>query len=268
VTPEQQDSLAAAFPDVSILLSDFSDESILRLSRPLVDLDRVIRKGESLPLKHPMQGVDIRYSLDGPNPDTVNSTLYEHAFTFDRTTVLRAIACKDGWYCSTVLEKTCFVEGLRPDTVALLNAPDPQYPGEGAASLTDNRKGVADVLKEPSWLGYRTQPFSALASFPSGTTLKQIIISYGRNIRAYSFPPLEVQVWAGESVEKMTLLKTHHVEQPSSYEPLAVTALSLDLEPGTHRYYKIVATQVPSLPAWHNGKGQRGWVFIDELFFY
>jgi hypothetical protein len=268
VTTAQRDSLASAYPGVSIVLSDFNDDSTLRLSRPLIDLDRVIKRGEPLELKHPMPGVNIRYSIDGTEPDTVSSHLYEKPFNFDRTTVLRARACKEGWFCSTVLEKTCFVEGLQPDTVALLVAPDPKYPGEGAGSLTDGRKGVADVLKEPSWLGYRMQSFEALAGFPSGTVIGNIVVSYGKNIVAYSFPPLEVQVWAGESVESLSQIGKYRVEQPTKYEPLTVSPISIDLEPASYRYYKIVAIPVPVLPDWHNGKGQRGWVFIDELFFY
>jgi hypothetical protein len=39
-----------------------------------------------------------------------------------------------------VLEVTCFVEGIKPQHVELLNAADPQYPGEGAQSLIDGRK--------------------------------------------------------------------------------------------------------------------------------
>ena len=30
---------------------------------------------------------------------------------------------------------------------------------------------------------------------------------------------------------------------------------------------KIVAKPVAKLPAWHPGKGERGWVFVDEVFF-
>ena len=62
---------------------------------------------------------------------------------------------------AAVLEVTCFVEGIKPKNIALLNTPDPQYPGEGAQSLIDGRKGAADVLKEASWLAYREQPFTA-----------------------------------------------------------------------------------------------------------
>jgi hypothetical protein len=32
------------------------------------------------------------------------------------------------------------------------------------------------------------------------------------------------------------------------------------------KYIRLQATPVKSLPAWHPGKGQKGWIFIDEVF--
>ncbi len=31
-------------------------------------------------------------------------------------------------------------------------------------------------------------------------------------------------------------------------------------------YLKVVATPVERLPKWHKGKGEKGWIFIDEIF--
>jgi hypothetical protein len=33
-------------------------------------------------------------------------------------------------------------------------------------------------------------------------------------------------------------------------------------------YYRIVATPIPKLPTWFSKKGERGWFFVDEVFFY
>jgi hypothetical protein len=45
-------------------------------------------------------------------------------------------------------------------------------------------------------------------------------------------------------------------------------ALAVSFDSSSHAYYKIVAKPVTKLPLWHNGKGQKGWFFIDEIFFY
>jgi hypothetical protein len=35
--------------------------------------------------------------------------------------------------------------------------------------------------------------------------------------------------------------------------------------PATVKYIKIIATPVGKLPAWHPGKGDKAWIFIDEI---
>ncbi|MEO5977589.1 MAG: FN3 associated domain-containing protein [Chryseolinea sp.] len=269
VNESQRDSLTKLYPTMAIALSQFRDESVLTLSRPMLVNEGVIRPDEDVLFKHPMPGVSIRYTLDGSNPDSLNGTVYDKPFHFKETTTVRAIGCKDGWYCSDAVEVICFIKGITPDHVELLTHPDPSYPGEGVQSLTDGRKGVADVLKEPSWLGFRKIPFSVGFSFDAKVpTIKNIVISFARNVGAYSVPPKEIEVWAGNEKDKLRLIRKVEPPQPTGYGPVKVDALSIPLEAVTYKYYKIVATQVPALPKWHSGKGERGWVFIDEMFIY
>jgi uncharacterized membrane protein len=268
ITDAQRDSLSDLYPDVSIVTSQFKDESILTLSTPLLENEGIIKRGEEVVLKHPMPGVTIRYTLDGAAPDTLSGSIFEKPFPLDETTVIKTTACKDSWYCSKVIQFTCFVEGIKPTAVKLLSVPDPKYPGEGAKSLTDGRKGLIDVLKEPSWLGYRSHPLEAGITFESKPNLSKIVLSFGRSIGAHCFPPEEVEVWAGEDSLQLKLIKKVRGTQPDGYQPLSVDALTIPLEGTAYGYYKVVVKPVAKLPDWHSGKGEKAWIFIDELFFY
>jgi hypothetical protein len=228
----------------------------------------IMKRGEEVMLKHPMPGVTIRYTLGGTDPDTLGSTIFEKPFPLAETTVIKATACKDNWYCSKPIQFTCFVEGIKPTAVALLSVPDPKYPGEGAKSLTDGRKGLIDVLKEPSWLGYRNHPFEAGITFESKPSLSKMVLSFGRSIGAHCFPPEEVEVWAGEDSLQLKLIKKVRGTQPDDYQPLSVDALAIPLDDVKYTYYKVVVKPVAKLPDWHSGKGAKAWVFIDEIFFY
>ena len=268
VTEAEIESLSKLFPDVEIIGNLFVDNEILRLDRPRVENDGVIRKGELVSLKHSMPGVAIRVSRDGSEPDSVNSELYENAFALDESIVLKAKACKDGWYCSDVLTQSCFMEGIAPAGVELLSAPDKQYPGTGAAGLHDLHKGFADILKEPSWLGYREIPFSAAFDFGKPTGIKSVVISHARNIGGFVFPPQEVQVWGGNNTDEMKLITKMDPRQPDGYTSAGVVPLSVSLPTVAFRYYKLVVKPVERLPSWHNSKGEKGWFFVDEVFFY
>src|SRR5688572_15308517 len=137
---EDRAILAKKYPDVEIIGNLFSDPKVLKLGKPRLENEGVIRKGELISLKHSMPGVSILISKDSSAPDTVNSEVYKQPFEMNESMVLKARACKDGWYCSDVLEVTCFVEGTAPSNVELLSPTDRQYPGKGAPGLVDLQK--------------------------------------------------------------------------------------------------------------------------------
>ncbi len=151
----------------------------------------------------------------------------------------------------------------------LLSPADKQYLGEGATSLTDGRKGFTDVLKEPSWLGFRNNAFEAGFDFGDHVpTLKEIVISYARSLGGSVFPPSEVEVYGGTDKENLKLIKTMKFETPKGYDASSVEALSIPLSNTSYVFYKVVAKPLSKLPSWHSSKGKPAWVFVDEVFFY
>ena len=43
-------------------------------------------------------------------------------------------------------------------------------------------------------------------------------------------------------------------------------AIECKYQPVSIRYIKLLINPVGKLPAWHAGKGQKAWIFIDEVF--
>lgn len=268
VTQSEATTLCQQFPDTEIVHVLFTDQTTQVLSKPILVNEGVLKPGEEIQLKHPMPGAVIRYSLDGSEPDSIQGYEYQAPIPVQESVVLKSRACREGWYCSPVLETTIFVAGIKPTQATLLTAPDKKYRGEGASSLIDGRKGFTDILNEPSWLGYRENPFEAMLEFKPAAEIKKVVLSYANNHGSYLMPPATVEVWAGSGPEKLKLITTKKVDQPSGYEMQRLKFVSLDLQPGTYGYIKVVARPVARLPEWHSGKGQKGWLFIDELFFY
>lgn len=269
ITEHEKVELQKSFSKIEFIHTLFNDPSLLHLSKPILVNEGIIKKGELLQLKHTMPGVVIRYTLDGSKPDSVSGSIYEKPLGVNETIKLNAIACKDGWYCSSLLELTCYVEGYTPSQVSLLKPADKQYPGEGASTLTNGRKGFTDVLKEPSWLGFRENNFEAGFDFGNQPPLiSKVVLSYADNLGGYVFPPTDVEVWGGESEKRIKLIEVIKIDQPTGYRSQNMEALSISFEPSTYSYYKVVAKPVSKLPLWHGGKGQKGWFFVDEVFFY
>jgi hypothetical protein len=269
VTEEERATLAREHPNLAIFTSQFRDDEVLRLGKPIRVNEEVMKKGDSVILRHSMPGVTIRYTLDGARPDSVASLPYDKPIQLTATTTIKAIACRPGWYCSEVFDAICFVEGLKPTNATLLTKPDKQYPGEGVKSLMDGTKGFIDSFKEPAWLGYQNDPLAATFDFgPDAPTLQSIVVSYGRNAGSHIFPPEVVEVWAGRNNRDLTLIHSLKVAQPIDYDTPQLAALVIPLKASRHSYHKLILKPVSKLPAWHSAKGKKGWVFVDEIFFY
>ncbi|MBX2900055.1 MAG: chitobiase/beta-hexosaminidase C-terminal domain-containing protein [Cyclobacteriaceae bacterium] len=261
--------LAKSHPQLSFVHEIFTDNSTLALSKPILVNEGILKATDKIELKHTMPGVSIRYTIDSNPPDSVSGLLYDGPIPLVETVNLKAIACKPGWYCSKLLEVSVYQEGYKPLYTELHTAADKQYRGEGAASLTDSRKGYVDIFKEPAWLGFRDNNFEAGFDFGAQPpNLNKVVLSYGDNLGAYIFPPTEVQVWGGHSKDNLKLLMAQKFSEPKGYRTPHMSFITVNWETSSHSYYKIIAKPISKLPPWHGGKGQKGWFFVDEVFFY
>jgi uncharacterized membrane protein/mono/diheme cytochrome c family protein len=246
------------------------ENEILSLTPPVVKNEEFILSGnEQIELKHQVSGVTIRYTIDGSDPDSTTSPIYNSPVAVNGFTMIKAKAIRTGWYSSPVESFTFFRKGIKPSGAELLNQPNEKYKGNGATTLIDLKKGLAENFSDAAWLGFREQPFAAFFYFDTAQTINSISISYNESVQSYLMPPAEVEVWAGESKDKLKLLKKATAKQPTKEEKnvVRVEGLKIEIPQAKYKYYKIIAKNVSKLPAWHPGKGEKAWIFIDEVFF-
>jgi uncharacterized membrane protein len=271
LAPEALEKMRNAFPDVAFVEGYIPDKSeILQLSPPLLDNDAtVLSKDQPVLLKHAFPGVKIRYTADGSTPDSLSSPLYETGIALDSFTELKAKAFLDGWKSSETASFVFFKKEYTPESIELLHPPAPEYKGEGASTLTDGLKGDAGNFRVPLWLGFREHPMAALACFGENPpVITHITLSYAQNMGPYLMPPSKVEIWAGNDPEKLKLIDETTPPPPSEYQPNQVKGIDMAIPPSSFSYYKIVGRPIAKLPDWHSGKGERAWLFVDEVFFY
>jgi uncharacterized membrane protein len=243
---------------------------ILTLTPPAIKNEEfILNVDEKIQLKHQVPGVTIRYTTDGSDPDSTSSPVYSGPISTNGFTMIKAKAVRSGWYSSPTAAFSFFKKGLRPTRVELINQPNEKYKGEGAATLTDSKKGLAESHSDVTWLGFREKPFAALFYFDTAQTINSISLSYDKSVQAYLMPPVEIEIWGGDDRNKLKLLKKGFPKQPTKEEKDAVLVegIKLEIDPSGYKCFKIVAKNVTKLPAWHPGKGDKGWLFIDEIFF-
>jgi len=246
------------------------ENEILTLTPPNVKNEEfILATNEKIELEQKIAGATIRYTVDGSDPDSTTSPVYKGPITADGFTLIKAKSIKTGWYSSPITSFSFFKKGIRPSGAELINQPNEKYKGNGSATLIDGKKGLAENFSDVAWLGFREQPFAAFLFFDTAQTINSISISYNESVQSYLMPPAEVEIWAGESKEKLKLLKKVTTKQPTREEKniVRVEGMKIEIPQSTYKYYKIVAKNVSKLPAWHPGKGEKAWIFIDEIFF-
>jgi len=266
------DSLNKAFPNLIFERGYVvNKDEVLQLSpQRLKNKSNLLREGEQVVLESKFPNVTIRYTTDGSEPDSLNSPIYEQAFTIESSTVVNAKAFVEGWSSSEIATFSLFLEGYTPDSVKLLTDANPQYQGKGAETLINFEKGKAENFNNPAWLGYRDHPLEAVVDFGKNPPeIKEIVGSFAQNLGSEIFPPEKIEIWGGNNQNALNFLSSAKSTMPTTYESNEIVSVAVNLPNSKFQYYKIIVHPTQTLK-WHNlyKKGRKGWAFIDEVFFY
>ena len=74
-----------------------------------------------------------------------------------------------------------------------------------------------------------------------------------------------MELWGGDEPNQLKLLGRLKPKQPAKPGPSFMTRFECNFKPVTVKYVKIVATPVGKLPKWHQGRGDKAWIFVDEV---
>ena len=270
VTAQHLASLKKKMPSITWDLGYIPDKNeLLKLTPPKpINTDRMILgKDEKIILKHPLPGVQIKYTLDGSKPDSLTGKTYQSPIPTSQITRVIALASNNGWINSDVSDYTFFQEGQKVDSVQLLNLPSEKYRKNGKLLLIDLKKGFPEILNL-NWLGYKENSFKTGFYFSNNIEKSQIVVSAADNTGAYVFPPTKIIVRGGDYPNNLKTIGSLVPEMPKGYRSNGVLPYIVPIQKGIYKYIEIEAFNIQSLPSWHGGKGEKGWVFVDEVFFY
>ncbi|HYG18291.1 MAG TPA: c-type cytochrome domain-containing protein [Ohtaekwangia sp.] len=270
VTPEEIAELRIKLEGVAVETGFAADHSRpLRLPAPRIEQERKIFTGDfSVRIDHPVRGATIRYTLDGTEPDSVTGLIYDSPVqAAGSITTLKARAYKAGWYGSERSGAVFYQTRYTPDTVILKTLPDKKYSAKGGETLRDHEAGDTNFGSRGGWLGFQGDPVDMLVAFTHPVELTRITLSMNCDVGGHIFPPSRFQVWGGQTKDHLELLGTVVPDQPKGYMPAVQMGLECVFKPTRITHLRIIAEPLPQLPKWHQYKGQKGWLFLDELLF-
>jgi hypothetical protein len=208
----------------------------------------------------------MRYTLDGTDPDSLDSPVYKEPLDVGNLASIKAKAFKEGWLTSDVAEFIFFRKGFRPDTIALLTAPDKRFQGEGAVTLVNEQKGLEDFYRHPAWIAFRENDLVFQFGFQKQQpTVRSLTLSFAHNASSICLPPDEMQLWAGDDPSSLTLIAKASFPETEMPPKARIEGVSMDVPPSNFRYYKLVAKPRRKM-ANGNPKKRNLWLMVDEVF--
>lgn len=266
ITDNDIASLKKIFPRTNIQ-NGFNGEGVAAiLSEPVIQTEtQIFTSSVNVKVKHYMKNVSLRYTTDGTEPDSLQSLLYIDGIALNNSTKLKVKAFLPGWISSAVVEKSFYRTGFQADSVKLLTPPYASYAAGGGKTLADGEKG--DLNFRTKWLGYKDNDMLAYLYFKQPVLLSSISVSTLVDIGNYIMPPQQIEIWGGKSAQQMQLIKKITPLQPQMQGDPYLTGFDCSFPKQEIGVVKIIVKPVAKLPAWHRGKGERGWAFVDEIFF-
>jgi uncharacterized membrane protein len=260
--------LQKSLPHVRIEAGFKGDSVVAKLNAAVIEGDeQLFTTSTKVKLKNYVNGAVVRYTLDGSVPDSLTSFVSNgDSIVIDKPCLLTTKTFLPGWISSDVSTRSFYKVGFSPDSVVLAIPPNPQYRGEGPRTLANKKIGDTD-FRSNKWLGFKDEYLESFMFFNQPVELSSVTLSTVIDIGSYIMPAQQVEVWGGTSKTNLVLLKKLNPEQPKGFGPLPYrTGFNCTFPTQKISILKIVAKPVSKLPDWHPGKGQPGWVFVDEVF--
>lgn len=240
-------------------------ETILPLNNPLVSPSSNFFSDEvTVTLSHPIAGVELRYTLDGSEPDSILSPAYQRPILLKAATQVRVKGYKSGWLSSAEVSRVFHRSANRPDRVYLLSPPNPRYKGRGALNIVDLVSG-GDNHADGHWLGFHGRPMHVSFHFREAIRLDTLGISVKQRYGARIYPPKTIRIWGGPDSVGAQLLNSSHpmLEKPGKISANRIVEIPLTRD--GIRYLRLEAEPFVPIPKGYPAEGNPAWIFVDEI---
>jgi hypothetical protein len=219
---------------------------------------------------------EIHFTTNGEDP-TQNDAIYKTplptlsgstiSITTNFTTVKARVFSKI-YQASDVVAATFIKDGLSIKSVEC-TPPNPKYAGSGAVSLVDN-KGGTTAISSKTWLGFQTDTVEIVLNLNKKQAVKQVLINLLQDYGSWIFLPEKIDVFSFDNKTKsFQPVGNQMFNQEKEIKGAFCTPSVLTVKKGVKTdKIKVQLFLVKSIPDWHAGKGNKSWIFIDEMKIY
>lgn len=206
---------------------------------------------------------DIHYTTDGSTP-TRHSPRYTNPVVISGPAEIQAVAVRGDRVTEVTREAIDYNQAtMRP--IRLKNAPAANYTFKGASLLNDGLRGD-DNYRSGRYMGFQGNDLDATIDLQGEQEISSAFVN------TYLVP--------GDYIFGLTALEVSVSDNGTDFRPIASKEIpvlekgaknhiarqeEVTFDPVKTRYVRIVGKITPELPEWHYGRGQKAFLFVDEI---
>lgn len=264
ISEPDQKSIQEALPNTEIDFGFDGRGITYILNSPVINQEKnIYRDSLKLELSHPIKSAEIRYTLDGSEPDSLDSPLYAAPIYVSQTGKIRARAFAKEWIGSNTVESVFIHAGIQPKSYSLKSKPAEKYSANGPTTLFDLEKGLTSNFSQ-KWLGYQDDPMILEIELEEGETPSEVSLSFLYHESPHIFPPESVEIQGFANGAWKSLVK----DAPKTSEKTQAARselFTIQFEAQNSEKLRITVKPLSRLPKWHPNAGDKAWVFVDEV---
>lgn len=236
---------------------------------PLLEYQTIFFKKEtSVSMKFAQPGTRIHYTTQQRKP-TASDPVYSKPVAINKRYTKLSAAVFGGSYRASDAVSVEFIKDGLPFKANLLTPTNPKYPGTGPNTLYDNLGGITGI-SYPGWMGFNNDVVRVQLDLEKKTTVSELLIHTLQAEGSWVFLPSAITVYyidAASGAKKVFGRLEYKAQQETSGAQCVSQRVRPAQKISTNQLI-IEMSVVNSIPDWHPGKGQQGWLFIDEIKVY
>ena len=246
-----------------------SAQDSFQLAPPLLKYSSIFfGKQTTLNIKFNQPGASVYYTTNGEEP-TTQSNVYVKPITISQNfTTINAKAIGNNFIPSST-EAVVFIKDGLPIKNVEFTKPNPQYPGSGNNSLTDNKGGNTSANNN-TWSGYNCDTVTISLALKKEKPVQSVLLNFLQNESSWIFLPEQITAeWYNKETGSYKLLAAENIssKKETAGSNCVYRLLSSAQKIKTDKI-RIRILVKKSIPSWHPGKGNHAWMFIDEVKVY
>ena len=235
-----------------------------QLSQPLLDYSSAfIRDSVQVGVRFNQPGAAVHYCFEDRDPLAADPVV-SGPITMKQAGVLSIRGLGENFLPSETIRIGFYEAGLIIDSLRT-STMNEYYSQRPARLLNDARGGIANYRSE-GWLGFDSDTVWIEARWNKTQFIRGIGINMLRDQQSWIFLPRTIEIWAAEEASGEWKLVQERKLSSEQEAPKKLQLASFQFDKAIQsKAIRIRMLNVSKLPEWHSGRGQRGWLFVDEL---